>query len=173
MCRIIVSSTRLYIALAFGLVSLGLHCFLGSSPTQAPHPPVPSSSAAPPTPGDTAAAGQSAAVAPGEAAAAAVPAVANAAAAPAAAAPAAGAPPPAPIPPAPPGAATAAVHSGGATATSRLPPHSRRDPQRGDLLLYLPGRPVVVDVCVTYPLASSAVAAAAWGTGVSAEAKHA
>ena len=31
----------------------------------------------------------------------------------------------------------------------------------------------MVDVCVTHPLASSAVAAAAWGTGVSAEAKDA
>ena len=30
---------------------------------------------------------------------------------------------------------------------------------------------MVVDVCVTHPLASSAVAAAAWGTGVSTEAK--
>ena len=81
------------------------------------------------------------------------------------------APPPAPNPPTPPGAATAATHSGGATDTTRLPPRSQRDPQRGDLLLYLPGRPVVVDVCVTHSLASSAVAAAAWGTGVSAEAK--
>ena len=32
---------------------------------------------------------------------------------------------------------------------------------------------MVVDVCVTHPLASCAVAAAAWGTGVSAEAKDA
>ena len=137
--------------------------------TQAPHPSVPSASAAPPTPGDAAAAGQPAAVAPGEASAAAVPAVANAAAAAGAAvavAPAAGAP--APNPPAPPGAATAAAHSG-----AGVPPRSQRDPQRGDLLLYLPGRPVVVDVCVTHPLASSAVAAVAWGTGVSAEAKDA
>ena len=31
----------------------------------------------------------------------------------------------------------------------------------------------MVDVCVTQPLASSAFAAAAWGTGVSAEAKDA
>ena len=31
----------------------------------------------------------------------------------------------------------------------------------------------MVDVCVTHPLASSAVAAAAWGTGVSAKAKDA
>ena len=35
------------------------------------------------------------------------------------------------------------------------------------------GRAVVVDVCVTHPLASFAVAAAAWGIGVSAEAKDA
>ena len=83
------------------------------------------------------------------------------------------APPTAPNPPTPPGAATGAPHSGGATGTTRLPPRSQRDPQRGDLLLYLPGRPAVVDVCVTHPLASSAVAAAAWGTGVSADAKDA
>ena len=81
--------------------------------------------------------------------------------------------PPAPNPPAPAGAATAAAHSGGATGTGtrRLTPSSQRDPQRGDLLLYLPERPVVVDVCVNHSLASSAVAAAAWGTGVSAEPK--
>ena len=143
--------------------------------THAPHPPVPSASAALPTPGDAAAAGHSAAVAPDEASEAAVPAVANAAAAPSAAvatAPPAAAPTPVPNPPAPTGAATAA-NSGGATGTTRLPPRSQRDPQRGDLLLYLPGRPVVVDVCVIHPLAFSAVAAAAWGTGVPAEAKDA
>ena len=76
-------------------------------------------------------------------------------------------------PPAPPGAADAAAHSGGATDTTRLLPRSHRDPQRGEILLYLSGRPVVVDVCVTHPLASSAAAAAAWGTGVAAEAKDA
>ena len=144
--------------------------------TQAPHPPVPSASAAPTTPGDAAAAGQSAPVAPGEASAAAVPAAANAAAAPSAAvatAPPAIAPPPAPSPPATPCAATAATHSGGATGATRLPPRSERDPPRDDLLLYRPGRPVVVDVCVTHPLASFAVAVAAWGTGVSSEAKDA
>ena len=45
----------------------------------------------------------------------------------------------------------------------------------GDLLLYLLGQPVVVHVCVTHPLASSryAIAAAAWGAGVSAKAKEA
>ena len=108
-------------------------------------------------------------------AAAAVPAVANAAAAPSAAV--ATATPalasfPAASSPAPPDAA-AAAHSGGATGTTRLPQRSQRDPQRGDRLLYLPGRPVVVDVCVTHPLAASADAATAWGTGVAAEAKDA
>ena len=66
-----------------------------------------------------------------------------------------------------------ASHSGGATGTARLLPRSQRDPQRGDLLMYLPGRPVVVDVCVTHPISSSAIATAAWGTGVSAKAKDA
>ena len=128
--------------------------------TQAPRPPVTSASAAPPIPGDAAAAGHSTAVAPGEASAAAVPNVANAAAAPSAAvatATPAVAPPLAPNAPAPPTAA-AAAHSGGATGTTRLPLRSQREP-----LLYLPGRPVVVDVCVKHPLASSVVAAAAWG----------
>ena len=54
---------------------------------------------------------------------------------------------------------------------TELPPRSQRNPQRGELLLNLPGRPVVVDMCVKHPRASSAVAAAAAGTGVSAEAK--
>ena len=54
-----------------------------------------------------------------------------------------------------------------------LPPRSQRDPQRGDLLAFLPGRPIVMDVCVTHPLAASAVAAAAWTTGATAEAKDA
>ena len=143
--------------------------------TQAPPPHVPSASVAPPAPEDAAAAGHPAAVAPGEASGGAVPAAAIAAAAPSAAVANAApllAPPPAPNPPAPPGAA-AAAHSGGTTGSTRLPPRSQRDPQRGDFLMYLPGQPVVVDVCVTHPLASSAVAAAAWGTGVSAEAKDA
>ena len=143
--------------------------------TQAPHPHVPSALAAPPTPGDAAATGHPAAVAPGEASAAAVPAVANAAAAPstavATALPAV-APPPRPIPPHPP---VRQLPPPPAAPPAR--PGSRHapsaNPQRGDLLLYLPGRPVVVDACVTHPLASSAVAAAAWGTGVSAEAKDA
>ena len=143
--------------------------------TQAPHPPVPSASVAISTPGDAAAAGDSAAVAPGKASAAAVPSVANAAAATSAtvatAIPAA-APLPALNPPAPP-VATAVAHSGGATGTTQSPLRSQRNPQRGDLLLYLPGRPVVVDVCVTHRLASSSVGVAAWGAGVSAEAKDA
>ena len=58
-----------------------------------------------------------------------------------------------------------------ATGTARLPQHSRYAPQRSDLLLYLPGRQVVVDVCVGQPLASSAVVAAARGLGASVEAK--
>ena len=53
---------------------------------------------------------------------------------------------------------------------TRLPPRSQRGLQRGDLLLYLPGWPLVVDVLLTHSLASSAVAAAACGTGVLAEA---
>ena len=54
-----------------------------------------------------------------------------------------------------------------------LPPRSQSDPQRGDLLAYLRGRPVVMDVRVTRRLADSAVAAAAWTTGATAEAKDA
>ena len=67
-------------------------------------------------------------------------------------------------PPAPPDAA-ATAHPDGATGKTRVPPRSLRDPQCGDLLIYLLGRPVVVDVCVTHPRASSAVAAAAWAAG--------
>ena len=47
----------------------------------------------------------------------------------------------------------------------QLPPRSQRDPQRGDLLAFLPGRPVVMDACVTHPLAASAGAEAAWTKG--------
>ena len=143
--------------------------------TQAPHSPVPFARAAPSTPGDVAAAGHYAAVSPSEASEETAPAVANVAAAPSAAVATASpaiAPPPPLNPHAPPGAA-AAAHSGGATGTTRFPPRSQRGPQRGDLLLCLPGLPVVVDVCVRQSLASSEVAAAAWGTGVSAEAKDA
>ena len=117
----------------------------------------------------------SAAVASGQASAAAVPAVAYAAATPittVATAMAAVAPLRALNSPAPPGAA-AVAHSGGASDTARLPPRSQCDPQRGGLLLHLPGRPVAVDMCMTHPFASSSVAAAAWGTGVSAKAKDA
>ena len=141
--------------------------------TQA-HPPVPSAAVAPPTPGVTAAAEPSSAVALGETSAGAAPAVANAAAAPNAAvatATPAIAPTPAPKPPATPDAA-AAAHSGGATGTTRFPPRSQGD-QCVDLRLHLPWRPVAVHVCVIHPLASPAVAAAAWGTTVSPEAKFA
>ena len=55
----------------------------------------------------------------------------------------------------------------------QLPPRSQHVPQRGDLLASLPGRPVVGDMCVTHPLAASAVAAAAWTTGATAEGKDA
>ena len=140
--------------------------------TQAP--PVPSASAAQPTPGDAAAVGHCVAVAPGEASEAAVPAVANATAAPSAAVATempAVAPPPAPHPSAPPGASSA--HSGGATGAARLPLCIQCDRHCGHALLYIPGQPVVVDMCVTHPLASSAFAAAAWGTEMSAEAKGA
>ena len=142
---------------------------------QAPHPPVPSASAALPTPGDTAAAGQSAAVAPGATG----------------------------IGLSSSGLCRRCTQRGSGHCIARRSPSPRAQhprthrcgnsrcslrrrhrhdtapatlparPQRGDLLLYLPVRPVVVDVCVTHPLASSAVAAAAWGTGVSAEAKDA
>ena len=54
-----------------------------------------------------------------------------------------------------------------------LPPRSQRDPQRGDLLAFMPSHPIVMDVCVSHPLAASAVAAAAWTTGATAEAKDA
>ena len=48
------------------------------------------------------------------------------------------APPHAPNSPPPQGAAAAAP-SGGATGTAPLPPRPQRDPQRGDLILHLPG----------------------------------
>ena len=112
--------------------------------TQTTHSPVPSAMAAPPTFEDAATAGNSAAVRPGVTSAAATPVVVH--------------------PPATPDA-TAAPQSGGATGTTRYDtvgtPRSQVGPQRGDLLLYLPRRPVVVDVCVTYPLASSVIVTAA------------
>ena len=55
----------------------------------------------------------------------------------------------------------------------KLPPRSQHEPRRSKLLAFLPGHPVVMDVCVTHPLAASAVAAAAWTTGETTEAKHA
>ena len=53
----------------------------------------------------------------------------------------------------------------GHAAAQQLPPRSRRDPERGDLLALLPGRPIVADICVPHPLAASAVKAAARNTG--------
>ena len=55
----------------------------------------------------------------------------------------------------------------------RHPCRGRGFRQDHQLRVYLPGRRLVVDVCVTHPLSSSAVAAEAWGTGSSAEAKDA
>ena len=59
----------------------------------------------------------------------------------------------------------------GHAAAQQLPPRSRRDPERGDLLALLPGRPIVADICVTHPLAASAVKAAARDTGATARGK--
>ena len=59
--------------------------------------------------------------------------------------------------------------SGGHAAAQQLPPRSRGDLERGDLLVPLPGRPIVADICVSHPLAASAVKAAARGTGATAE----
>ena len=42
---------------------------------------------------------------------------------------------------------------------------SQLDPERVELLALLPGRPIVVDICVTHPLAASAVRAAARDAG--------
>ena len=58
----------------------------------------------------------------------------------------------------------------GHAAAQQLPPRSRCDPERGDLLALLPGRPIVADICVTHPLAS-AVKAAARDTGATAKGK--
>ena len=46
--------------------------------------------------------------------------------------------------------------SRGHAAAQQLPPRSRRDPERGDLLALLPGRLVVADICVTHVLEASA-----------------
>ena len=59
----------------------------------------------------------------------------------------------------------------GHDAAQQLPPRSRRDPERGYLLALLPGRPIVADICVTHPLAASAVKAAARDTGAAAKGK--
>ena len=56
-------------------------------------------------------------------------------------------------------------------AAQQHPPRSRRDPDRGDLLALLPGRPTVAYICVTHPLAASAVMAAARDTGTTAQGK--
>ena len=118
--------------------------------TLAPPSPLPSATAAPPTSGDAAPAGHSAGFTHGAASAAASPVVADH-----------------PVPP----DTAASAHLFGATGTALLSPRSHRNPRRGDLLQYLPGRPVVVDMCETHLIAFSAVVAAAWGTGVSAKAK--
>ena len=73
--------------------------------------------------------------------------------------------PPVPSAPAQPRAAR------GHAAAQQLSPRSRRDPERGDLLALLPGRPIVADVCVTHPLAASAVKASARDTGATAKGK--
>ena len=67
--------------------------------------------------------------------------------------------PPVPSAPAQPPAAR------GHAAAQQLPPRSRRDPERGDLLALLLGRPIVAHIRVTHPLAASAVKAAARDTG--------
>lgn len=56
-------------------------------------------------------------------------------------------------------------------AAQRLPLRSQRDPNRGDLLALLPCHPNAADICVTQPLAASAVKAAARDTGATAKAK--
>ena len=73
--------------------------------------------------------------------------------------------PPVPSAPAQPRAAR------GHAAAQQLSPRSRRDPERGDLLALLPGRPIVADICVTHPLAVSAVKDAARDTGATAKGK--
>ena len=73
--------------------------------------------------------------------------------------------------PATPGAAITASDDGTDAARSLL--RSRCDLLRSALFLYHPGRPVVVDVRAAHALASSAVFAAAWSTGCSADAKDA
>ena len=72
-------------------------------------------------------------------------------------------------------AATAATYNTPRTMLHppQLPPHSQRAPHRCNLLAFLPGRPIVMDMCVTHPLAAAAFAAPAWTSGAAAEAKDA
>ena len=49
-------------------------------------------------------------------------------------------------------------------------PRSQRDAQRGDLLAFFPGAPVLGDVCVTHPLARSHLQAASRTAGAAAAA---
>ena len=60
----------------------------------------------------------------------------------------------------------------GHAVAQQLPPRSRHDSDRGDLLALLPGRPIVADICVTHPLAASTAKAAARDRGVTAKGKH-
>ena len=55
------------------------------------------------------------------------------------------------------------------TGTTPVSPRCQRDFHRGDLRLHLLGWSVVVELCGHHPLKSSAVVAAAWGTGASAK----
>ena len=57
----------------------------------------------------------------------------------------------------------------GHAAAQQLPPCSRRGFEQGDLLALLPGSPIVADICVTHPLAASAVKAAARDTSATAK----
>jgi len=54
-------------------------------------------------------------------------------------------------------------------AEHQLPPRSQRNPERGDLLALLPGRPIGADICGIHPLLASAVEAAAWDAGATAK----
>ena len=59
----------------------------------------------------------------------------------------------------------------GHAAAQQTPPRPRRDPERGNLLALLPGRPIMAKTCVTHPVAASAVTAAARDTGATAKGK--
>jgi hypothetical protein len=54
------------------------------------------------------------------------------------------------------------------SAPSAPPPRSRRGAQRGDILAFFPGSPVIGDVCVSHPLAGSNVRSAATCDGAAA-----